>query len=233
MTDIELEGNELIIHSDGRVRVSPVAKNMDPLMFRHVVAAVDMLYRRNGVLPSEREVIDSWPQFTEKAVQTALASQELKTALSFRGIAWDTKAGLSFEQLTAIQILSDPTDQRTTAAKLKQVGVSMTEYRAWMRNPSFKRNMEQQSEHNLDDAKSMSLNRLIANAEAGDQRAIEKILEITGRWNPQQQELQNAKQVVQLVLEAVEKHASREVLRSILDEVQTKTKLLSLTQIKE
>lgn len=226
--DIEVEGSSLVIKTDGRVVRSPVPAELDPKMFRHIVAAVDMLYRQNGVIPSETEVMKHWEGFSRKAVQVAMASTEIQTALSFRGIEWDVKLGLTPLQLSALLILQDPTDGRSTKAKLNEIGVPMAQYRGWMRNPSFAKQMNQQSELNLGDSVQMAINKMIANAESGDQRAIEKILEISGRWNPQQQEVQNLQTVLSIFVEALEKYATPEVLRSVQEEVQKKTRMMSI-----
>lgn len=194
--DIETEGRELVIQTDGRVVRSPVPDDFSPAMFRHIVAAIDVLYRRNGQVPTPAEVARDWEGFTVKTVQKAFATEELKSALRIRGIEMNQKAGLTEEQLYVLTILQDPTDRRTTRAKLQDIGVPMAKYQAWMRNPIFASYMNTQAEQNLTDAVQMALNKLVGNAEAGDQRAIEKILEMTNRWNPQQQEIQNARTVV-------------------------------------
>ena len=90
--------------------------------------------------------------------------------------------------------------------------------------------MTQQSEKNLGDAVQMAINRMIANAEAGDNQAIKMIFEMSGRHNPQQQAVQNAEQVIRIFIEALEKHASPEVLRSVQEEVMQKTRSLSIMQ---
>ena len=233
--DIEVDEmtGKLQIVTDGRVVSSPVPRGFDPVEFRHIVAAIDMLYRRNGVLPTEEEVLATWT-FKKKTVQRAFQSEELKSALTLRGIQWDPKDGLTQQQLNTMLLLQNPSDMRTTEKKLESIGVSMTQYRAWMRNPLFKSQMEQQAEHNLGDSVQMAINKLIANAEGGDIQAINKVLEISGRWNPQQQEVQNARTVLTVFIEALERHASPEVLRSVMEEVQGKTRMLSITSsIKE
>lgn len=220
--------NSVKIVTDGRVKYSPVPRGFDVTVFRHIIAAIDMLYRRNGVIPTEDEVQATWT-FPGKSVQRAFLTSELREALALRGIAWDERAGLTQEQLNAILLLQNPSDMRSTEAKLTGIGVSMSKYRAWMRNKVFKAEMDRSAEANLGDSVQMALNKLIANAEAGDNRAIEKILEISGRWNPQQQEVQNARQVLTIFIEALQKYASADVLRSVMDEVQQKTRLLSIT----
>lgn len=229
MPDIGTEGRELVITHDGRVRRAPVPDGFSPAMFRHVVAGVDLLYRKNGRLPTVDEVMKSWEGFDRATVRKAFASPELPAALRLRGIEWDEKQGLSAEQMYAITILQNP-DGRSTKAKLEEVGISMGKYRAWMRNPIFSSAMNSQAEQNLGDAVQMALNKLVANAEAGDNRAIEKILEISGRWNPQQQEIQNAKSIVLMFMEALQKHADRDTLKKVMDEVSSKSQALTIVQ---
>lgn len=228
--DIEIEGRELVIKMDGRVQRSPVPSSFSPAAFRHIVAAVDVLYRRNGLIPTTDEVRREWPVLEAKAVKSAFASPELKAALSIRGIEWDEKAGLTSEQLYALNILQDPNDKRSTKARLEDIGVSMSKYRAWMKNPTFSGYMSQQAEDNLAGAVQMSLNRLIANAESGDQRAIDKILEMTGRWNPQQQEIQNARTVVLTFMEVIQSEVTdKELLARIMTKVRGKMDAISIT----
>ena len=229
---VEVEGNELVIRTDGRVERSPVPEGQDPEMFRHIVAGIDLVYRRTGAVPSIDQLLEEWGGFSEKAVKAAYAAPELAKALEIRGISLSPKAGLSQEQLYALAILQDFTDRRSTKAKLEQVGISLSKYRAWMRDPSFARAMSEQAEQNLGDATQMALNKLVANAESGDQRAIEKILEITGRYNPQQQEIQNARTVVLTMMEVIQEELGDDKvkLRKILDRVSSKMQVLTITQ---
>lgn len=229
--EIETEGRELVITTDGRVARSAVPEGFSPAMFRHIVAAVDVLYRRTGMIPTVAEVTRDWDGFTSKVVGKAFATEELKVALRIRGIEWNQKSGLTEEQLYALTILQDPTDRRTTKAKLEAIGVPMGRYRAWMRNPVFSGYMSTQSEQNFADSVQMAMNKLVGNAEAGDQRAVEKILEISGRWNPQQQEIQNARTVVLTFMEVIQSEIDdKELLARIMTKVRGKMDALTIVQ---
>jgi hypothetical protein len=227
--EIETQGRELVITTDGRVRRSSVPDSFSPSIFRHIVAAVDVLYRRNGIMPTVGQVMNEWAGFNKSTVAKAFATPEFKEALSHRGIEVDSKAGLTPEQLYALVILQDPTDRRTTKTKLEAVGIPVAKYRAWMRNPIFAGAMTSQAEQNLGDAVQMALNKLVGNAEAGDQRAIEKILEISGRYNPQEREVQNAKTVVLTFMEVIQSEIQdKELLRRIMDSVQGKMQAITI-----
>lgn len=228
---IETKGRELLIATDNGVVRSPVPDEFSPAMFRHIVGGVDLLYRRNGVVPDQNTLMASWEGFDKKTIGKAYASPEFKEALSKRGIEIDPKQGLTSEQLYALTILQDPTDRRTTKTKLEAVGISIGKYRAWMRNPLFSSAMNSQAEQNMGDAVQMALNKLVANAEAGDNRAIEKVLEISGRWNPQQQEVQNARTVVLTFMEVIQSEITdKEQLARIMTKVRGKMDALMITQ---
>lgn len=229
--DIETSGRELVIKHDGRVHRSPVPDGFSPGMFRHIIAAVDLLYRRNGAIPTINEVMASWEGFDKATVSKAWSTPEFKEALSIRGIELDIRQGLSAEQLYCIQILSDPSDRRSNKARLESVGVPIGKYRAWMRNPVFARALSDQAEQNLGDGVSTAINRLLAAGDAGEPWAVNKILEISGRWNPNQQELQNARTVVLTVMEVLQsKIKDKELLREIVDEVRSRQTTLTIVQ---
>lgn len=224
----EVEGKEVVIRTDGRVRRIGVPDGFEPKIYRHILAAVDVLYRRNGVLPTIGEVCKEWPDFSRTTVSKAFAEDEFKLALAARGVAFDATKGLSEDQLSALMVLSNPTDGRSTTAKLHDIGIPVARHRGWMRNPLYARLVNSQADQNLADAIPMALNQIIAKAESGDMRAAEKILEMTGRWNPQQQELQNARTVVLTFMEAMQKHVDPATLRLILADVQGKIQSQSI-----
>lgn len=229
---IEVNGRELEIKRDGRVIKSPVPDGFAPAMFRHIVAAIDLLYRRNGKVPDISEVMKSWEGFDIKTVRAAYSSPELQAALRIRGIELDPKMGLSHEQLLAITILQDPSDRRSVKTRLEAVGIPHAKYRAWMRNPTFSAAMNSQAEQNLGDAPQMALNRLIAAADAGEPWAVNKVLEISGRWNPQQQDVQNARAIVLTVMEVIQAELGDqpEKLERILSKVRGKMSTLTIVQ---
>lgn len=229
--EIEVEGDHLVIQTDGRVHRSPVPEWIDPKMFRHIVGAADLLYRQRGAIPTVEQVLNHWGKFDAAVVARAFTAPEFVKALELRGISFNPAQGLTDVQQNAIHILANPVDRRTTEAKLKQIGVSMTVYRGWMRNPLFSSMLSQQSENNLADSIPMVLNRIIGNAEVGDLAAGKLILEMTGRWNPQQQEVQNAKTVVLILMESVQKHVKdKDTLRAIMSEVTERTSALTIAQ---
>ena len=217
----ELSGDTvMVVHDDGRVRPSPLPDGVEPMTVRDILATVDILYRREGVFPTVEEAHKLWSKIPKKTYSLVFALPEFRDALSLRGIRMADDSGLSPEQSMALLLLSDPTDRRTTATKLKQLGISMARYQAWMRQPLFAQTLRTRSEQNLGDAIPIALNRLVGNVESGDQRAIEKLLEVTGRYNPASAELANARQVILTLIEIILKHVQdTETKRAIMSEL--------------
>lgn len=218
----EVEGSDvLVVHEDGRVRPSPIPEGVDKKTFRDALATVDILYRRDGVFPTVDESHHFWDKIQKKTFSKIYAMPEFKAALSLRGIEMEPTNGLTPEQSMAILALANWSDRASTETKLKRLGVSMQRYHAWMRQPLFAQTLAHRAEQNLGDSVQIALNRLVEKADAGDMRAIEKTLEISGRYNPQQIELENARQVVLVVVEAVLKHVSDpDEKKAILAEVE-------------
>lgn len=226
----ELEdGTVVTIAEDGRVRRSAVPVGFDPQTFRNILAAIDVLYRQEGVMPTIDEVFKLWPKITRKTYSKAWTTSELKQALAHRGIDMEPSLGLSEEQSMAILVLANP-DGRALSTKLKSLGISQAKYHAWMRQKLFSSTLRERAEQNLGDAVPVALNNLIANADKGDQRAIEKLLEVTGRYNPAQIEVANARQVVLVMVESVLRRVTDPEIRSaILEDVQDSMVTLSIT----
>jgi hypothetical protein len=191
------------------------------LMFRNVVAAFDTAYRTLGMLPTVTDVHKYYPSAPVKTISALFLTEEFKDAIRYRGIDWSPDSGLSMEQNMALLALSDPTDRRSTSVKMRDLGIPYSRLSAWMRHPLFAQTRMQMSENNLKDAVPMVIDKVIGNAEAGDQRALELILKMTGRWNPDQMQLDDAKTVVLKVVESVIRNVSDAKIRAaILADVQ-------------
>lgn len=223
MTNIELDGSGAIKvrQKDGRFRRVSTPNGVTDELFRNAVAAFDTAYRLNGVVPDVNECHRIWPKITKAVYASLFLTAEFKAALAYRGVDWEPEtAGISTEQSYAITALSNPTDRRSQGVKLRELGVSPTKWQAWMRQPLFAEVFRRRAESNLSDAIPIAINALIGNAESGDNQAIKLLFEMTGRYNPTQVALDDARTVVMAMVEAVVKHTSPEVRELILADVQ-------------
>lgn len=216
-----------------RFKPVPVPDGITDLAFRNAVAIAYTLFVQSGSLPSVKDMHETWPKLSEQTLGQIVATDEFAKALQYRGVDWKAENGLTLEQQLALMKLTDPTDRRSTGAKLKEMGVPYPRYQAWMRQPLFPRLLSNAMENQLKDAVPIAINKLIGNMEAGDQRAIEKTLEISGRYNPAMQSVEDAKLVVQRVIEAVIRRvADPDTRMAILADIQSEAVSYAVTSPK-
>lgn len=230
LTDDELlDDARKEIFPDGRRQVIDYG-NFSRATFQRAVTAVDLEYRRTGLVPTVREVYDSWPRIPQGTYAALYAHAGFRDALARRGIRADADFGLSQEQASALLVLTNPADRRTVDAKMKSIGHSNAVFQAWMLDPRFKAEFTRRSNEAIANYVPVAKQKLLGNVEAGDQRSIEYYLAMTGVYSPQLAANQDAMKVVYAVLQAVQKHVlDKSVLRAILDEVQVAGKGFDLT----
>lgn len=223
---------ENFIEQPGKILVRDPKKGFQPVatpvgftdsQFRAGVAAAYTHYRQTGKLPTVSDIHEIHPALSVPQASALLLTDEFKKALEYRGIQWDDKAGLTLEQQSVLIKLSDYTDRRSLGVKLQELGVPMARYQAWLKHPLFRKAVNDNAEMALQEAVAPALTALAGKAAAGEDRAIEKVLEISGRWNPNAQSVEDARIVVMALVEAVIKHVKDpEVKKAIMSEVSLK-----------
>lgn len=216
----QFEGGVAIHLPGGDIQHVKTPDGFTDKAFKGVLAAFDTAFRRTGAKPAVDDIYAIWPKVPKKTIAALLSTLEFRTALNHRGIQWDPKDGLSMEQQTVLLKLSDPFDRRGIAAKLKDFGIPMARFQAWMKQPLFSELINKATVENYQDALPAIRQRLIGNAEAGDQRAIELVFAMTGEWNPNQQHLEDARTIILKVVEAIITHVKDKATReAILSDV--------------
>lgn len=217
------------IEREGGIAVRDPKKGFQPVNtpvgytdkeFRTAVAAAYTFYRQEGKLPSASDLNKLHSSIDVKTYGGLMMSDEFRQALSYRGIEWNEEAGLSLEQQSVLLKLQDFTDRRSLGVKLQELGVPMARYQAWLKHPLFRKAMNDAAESVLVEAVAPALMALSGKAAAGEDRAIEKVLEISGRWNPNAQSVEDARVVVMTLVEAIIKYVpDPEVRAKIMSEV--------------
>lgn len=221
---------QVVGRADGAVRPIAVPKGITKGTFFRVVAGYDAAFRSVGRKPTVDEVRTLLPHIDKKAIKAVVATNEFAEAMSLRGVGAIAEDGLSPQQAAVLNVLEDFSDPRTLTAKLKACGVSRVQYNAWLTDPLFKSLYERRVEGHLRDAHLTALSTIMQNAENGDQRAAEKVLEINGRYNPQNAELQHARAVVQAMVESIQRHVKDpEVVEAIIRDVGMAQQLARVT----
>lgn len=214
------DGTLLVRPLKGAFKPVPTPEGFTDLAFRNAVATCYTLYRRTGKLPSVTEMHASWGVIPVKTYSALIVTPEWAEALRYRGIEWDEKAGLSLEQRSVLLKLADVGDRRSLGVKLREMGVPMARYQAWLKHPHFRELVNSAAEQVLEEAIAPSLTAFATAAAAGDLNAAKFVLEITGRWNPSQQSLEDARLIVQTLVESIIRHVPDPAIReSIMSDV--------------
>lgn len=178
--------------------------------FRNCVAVTWMEFTATGTIPGPERIAEV-TQLVEPYVRKITLTPEYRAALEIRGVpVYKDMAGLNEQQVLALQVLLDPTDGLTLAGKLKKVGVSMSKYRTWLRNPYFKRHMDTMARNLISDHTPDLMTQLVGKAAQGDLKAIQYAFEVGGVYNPAVEARRQANIDIVVVLskmtEVIQKH---------------------------
>ena len=158
------------------------------------------------------------PRIPLNRLYKILGSSSFHARMHARGINWladwkperhdllRTIARLTPQQALAIQIMTDPTDRRSTKQKLDTIGISYNVWRTWQREPFFSDVLKDTAELLLKDNMATIHSRLVQKAEAGDTNAIKLFYEVSGRHDPNRQQMLDFGKVVALLLESLQRH---------------------------
>lgn len=112
---------------------------------------------------------------------------KFQRAAAARGILLGRPDGLSTEQDQALRLYFSGDDREmlaSHAAKLKRAGVTPSQWRGWLRQPAFEAAVRELTTDVLGDSVHVAKARLAQKVDAGDQKAIEFVLKMTGEYDP-------------------------------------------------
>jgi hypothetical protein len=175
--------------------------------FRHIVGAANTAYVAVQGIPSIDQIYDySDKKVTKAKISSVVLTDEFKDAMEQRGISWrpDDYSGISTEQMYAIQILTDPTHKaKTLQAKLRLAGVPYAKYRNWLKQPTFSRYLNNLTEGMLSEHAGDMHTVLLNKALNGDLNAIKYAHELSGRHDPNQQQVKDLGRIVDALIEVI------------------------------
>lgn len=215
---VQGDGEVRVRAKDGSFRPVPTPVGFSDEAFRNAVAAFYTFYLQYGRTPTTTELHKSWPKIPVSTYSALYVREEFRQALEYRGVAWDPEQGLSLEQHMAIIKMSDPSDRRSQAVKLKELGIPVPRWQAWLKHPLFAQAWKKRAEDVLQEGINPALIALSGNAASGDLQSTKLLLEMTGRWNPSQQSLEDARMVVNALIEIIsEEVKDTGILTRIMD----------------
>lgn len=219
MTDLfPVEDGELKVLSvitNGYEPIRP-PEGVSTIAFRTIISAIHTHYLHEGVAPGFDELLTLYPRIRKDTLLTCWEHPSTVQALEYRGISWHVDAGLTIQQEHTLMALSDPTDKRSQAVILRNLGVSPTTFRTWMKNSLFAHRLHQASVANYHDFLPMARNALVGEAIDGKLPAIELLFQITGEWSPEAEAVGDLKAVIQTLVESVVRNVHDETTKKAI-----------------
>lgn len=183
------------------VRIDP-PKGTSIYLFRDVLAGAYHSYLNGDLITPEN--VAKLTGLVKGTVAKVLASQEMRLALKARGVMVDT-VGLTHEMDMALQIIMDPHDGLTFQKKLKKANISNAKYQSFLRNPAFKRQVDNLGEALIAN-KHEALLAIAAQVGQGNLKAAQLQLEINERYNPRKEQTFDAYVIMQSMFEIMSRH---------------------------
>lgn len=185
-----------------------VPEGVERETFQNICSAAYTAYLGLGGNLPNLDDVKRYSNAQKRTIAKVMDTDEFASVLKSRGINWDKTRGLTTKQHLAISVITDPHDRRTFAKKLASIGATSVEYRAWMKQPLFKRKVEDTAEKMLGENVSQVHNALVGKATTGDTRAIQLYYELTGRHDPASKQVADMQVIIGLLLEIITKNVT-------------------------
>lgn len=186
---------------------------------RRVIATVEESWMSRGTLLTPRQIAEKFG-LSEAAASKLLTNDQVREAFKSRGIPETSAAGLTPEQVTAINTVVNPIDTRSRRKKLDDLGVSATKWSGWMKQANFKNYIKLRSEDLLTDAIPEAHMALVDNVMRGDFGSIKFLYEMTGTYDSNKSTV-DIPALINRVFDILIRHiADPEILMDIAKELQ-------------
>lgn len=205
-----------------------VPEGVSDKTFRHIISAAYTAYVGCRGIPSVDDIYHySDKRVTKAKISAVTITPEFIEAMQSRGISWrpDDYTGISAAQQYAIQIITNPVhEKKTLQQKLKLAGITYTQYRAWLKQPTFERYLNKLTEGMLSDHIGDLHTALMQKALAGDLNSIKYVHELNGRHDPNRQQIEDLSRVVDMLVEIITQEVTDpETLTRIANKMQIAT----------
>jgi hypothetical protein len=170
---------------------------------------IEKQHNTTGAMPTNQAIIDHL-----RFLKYGVTNQDLEklkenplfmASMQSRGINLQDFV-ITQRQMAAASIMLNLTDRRSDEKKLRDIGVSTEEFSTWMLNRNFAEYMRQRSELMIENSVHLAHMGLMRGVNQGNTASIKLYYEMTGRYNPDQENQVNVRLLIGRVLEAIQKH---------------------------
>jgi hypothetical protein len=186
---------------------------------RDAVYFIERHHSIAGAVPKDDDIIEylKWTKghqgINTETIEVLKANPLFRASMESRGIVCNYGEGplwqvddLTQRQMAAAAIMLNLKDRRSDEKKLRDIGVSTDEFTSWMQNATFAEYMRQRSEVMISNATHEAHMGLMRGVVQGNTASIKLYYEMTGRYNPNEENNVNIRLVIGQVLEAIQKH---------------------------
>lgn len=165
------------------------------------------------------------PRPSITAIQQFQSTPAFREAMSARGIEVDPSVGqLTPEQITCVHLLANIQDRRSPKAKLKALDIPYAKYAGWMKQKPFNDAIRSFASKGLEEAIPLAEIALARGAAEGGLAETKFLFEVTGRYNPMQQQAIDSQALIAVMIDAAQEILGHdpELLRRYTDIVRLK-----------
>jgi hypothetical protein len=182
---------------------------------REAVLFIERYHAVSGKCPDNDEIaayITSLKKFgdvIEEEVSELRNDHLFKESMRVRGIELtnDPMAkSLTPRQMAAAAVMLNLVDRRSDEKKLRDLGISTEEYATWMQNDTFATYMQGRAEKLIDNSTHEAHMGLLKAIRGGNIQAVKLHYELTGRYNPDQDNAVNVRVMLGRIIEIIQKH---------------------------
>lgn len=193
---------------------------LEPLTPEHIKAIAfieSYYYMHDGKFPTRAAFHNQIPSFD---INAALQHKTFRISLMNRGIdppvgplnddRLNVPIGLTKEQLAAIVVIVNFEDKRSRTTKLKDLGITPSQWQGWLKQKAFRSFLLELSGANLQYAEYIANEALVRAMDRNDINAVKFYHELNGRYKPASQtpQAQNIRIILARVIEAIQRHIS-------------------------
>ena len=181
---------------------------------------VEQQFHLTGSVP-DHETAASHLNTSTQQIGIWYANPTVRSNLGRRGIdVLEHRHNLNPAQLTAAMLATSVTDRRMLNRKLKEAGILPSQFDAWLKLPKFQRFLTERASTNLSGSVPLAENALSQAAANGDLRAVQFLMEVTGRYRPNNSDKVNLEvmlvRISEIVSSAINRLVDDQFLRSAL-----------------
>lgn len=199
MTELIAVANPISLTQQQKLNIQILAYSQ---AIRNLAYTAEYIYKLWPTDPSEEWRAGKRPSIT--AIQQYMSTSHYREGMYERGVEITTAETLTQEQTAAMMVLTDTSDHRSPAAKLKALGITSAKHRAWLKQKPYNDAFNQLASETIKEGIPQAKVKLAEAATRGDLSAIKFLFEYTGEYNPSQQQAIDAQQLVSVMVDAAQ-----------------------------